>query len=80
MISDIPKKVEGMRKLINEVDRPVDQVIIESRIVIATETYARDLGARFGVGGRRDATNGTHLISGNLEDNTACLLYTSRCV
>ena len=71
MISDIPKKVEGMRKLINEVDRPVDQVIIESRIVIATETYARDLGARFGVGGRRDATNGTHLISGNLEDNTA---------
>ncbi len=70
MISDIPKKVEAMRQLINEVDRPVDQVVIESRIVIATETYARDLGARFGVGGRRDATNGTHMVSGNLNSNT----------
>jgi len=50
MISDIPKKVAGMRALINEIDRPVDQVVIESRIVIATETFARDLGAKFGIG------------------------------
>ncbi|SIQ63973.1 type IV pilus assembly protein PilQ [Solilutibacter tolerans] len=70
MISDIPKKVEAMRQLINEIDRPVDQVVIESRIVIATETYARDLGARFGVGGRSDRSNGTHMISGNLGSNT----------
>ena len=71
MISDIPKKVEAMRELINEIDRPVDQVVIESRIVIATETYARDLGARFGVGGRRNGTNGTQLVSGSLEANKA---------
>lgn len=64
MISDIPKKVEAMRQLINEIDRPVDQVVIESRIVIATETFARDLGARFGVGGRTDRTNGRHSIGG----------------
>ena len=70
MISDIPKKVEAMRQLINEIDRPVDQVVIEARIVIATETYARDLGARFGVGGRSDRSNGTHLISGDLGANT----------
>ncbi|MBS0199545.1 MAG: type IV pilus secretin PilQ family protein [Proteobacteria bacterium] len=50
MISDIPKKVAGMRSLINEIDRPVDQVVIEARIVIATETFARDLGAKFGIG------------------------------
>ena len=50
MISDIPKKVEEMKRLINEIDRPVDQVVIEGRIVIATESFARDLGARFGVG------------------------------
>ena len=70
MISDIPKKVEAMRQLINEIDRPVDQVVIESRIVIATESYARDLGARFGVGGRSNRSNGTHMISGDLNDNT----------
>ncbi len=69
MISDIPKKVEAMRALINEIDRPVDQVVIEARIVIATESFARDLGARFGVAGLRTGRNGRQAISGNLENN-----------
>ncbi len=51
MISDIPKKVARMRELVSHIDRPVDQVLIEGRIVIATDTFARDLGARFGIGG-----------------------------
>ncbi len=51
MISDVPKKVAQMRELISHIDRPVDQVLIEGRIVIATDTFARDLGARFGLGG-----------------------------
>ena len=54
MISDIPKKVEKMRELIGVIDRPVDQVLIESRIVIATDTFARELGAKFGIRGNRD--------------------------
>ena len=49
MISDIPKKVAQMRELIGVIDRPVDQVLIEGRIVIASDTFARDLGAKFGV-------------------------------
>ena len=65
MISDIPKKVAQMRELINVIDRPVDQVLIESRIVIATDTFARDLGARFGVQGR-ELGNNTRVISGSL--------------
>ncbi len=51
MISDIPKKVAQMRELIGVIDRPVDQVLIEARIVVATDTFARDLGAKFGIGG-----------------------------
>lgn len=54
MISDIPKKVARMRELIGVIDRPVDQVLIESRIVIATDTFARELGAKFGISGNRD--------------------------
>ncbi len=54
MISDIPKKIERMRELINVIDRPVDQVLIESRIVIATDTFARELGAKFGISGSRN--------------------------
>ena len=46
MISDIPKKIARMRELIGVIDRPVDQVLIESRIVIATDTFARELGAK----------------------------------
>lgn len=57
MISDIPKRVAEMKRLINEIDRPVDQVVIEGRIVIATESFARDLGARFGVGRRGTGNN-----------------------
>ena len=68
MISDIPKKVAQMRELISVIDRPVDQVLIESRIVIATDTFARDLGARFGIQGRRTGNN-TGAISGSLGNN-----------
>jgi len=64
MISDIPKKVAQMRELINVIDRPVDQVLIEGRIVIASDTFARDLGAKFGIGGTRSYNNG---------DNTATI-------
>lgn len=54
MISDIPKKIARMRELIDVIDRPVDQVLIESRIVIATDTFARELGAKFGISGSRN--------------------------
>ncbi|WP_115554491.1 type IV pilus secretin PilQ [Xanthomonas arboricola] len=65
MISDIPKKVAQMRELISHIDRPVDQVLIESRIVIATDTFARDLGARFGITG----ATGRGILSGSLGSN-----------
>ncbi len=71
MISDIPKKIAQMRELINVIDRPVDQVLIEGRIVIATDTFARDLGARFGIGGAHTygdntATIGSGATGGNV--------------
>lgn len=66
MISDIPKKIQQMKELIRVIDRPVDQVLIEARIVIATESFARDLGARFGISGQ-DGRNGKLITSGTLE-------------
>lgn len=54
MVSDIPKKIAQMRELINVIDRPVDQVLIESRIVVATDSFARELGAKFGVSGTKN--------------------------
>jgi type IV pilus assembly protein PilQ len=39
-----------VKKLIHELDVSVQQVMIESRIVIADDTFARDLGVKFGAG------------------------------
>ena len=41
LVSDTPEKVLEIRQLIAVLDRPVQQVLIESRIVIATDTFAR---------------------------------------
>lgn len=48
LVVDIPNKVDELRELVALLDRPVEQVLIEGRIVIATEEFARDLGVRLG--------------------------------
>ena len=54
-------------------DRPVDQVLIEARIVIADDTFARDLGARLGISNPNIHNDGVSTISGNIEANTATI-------
>ena len=65
LVIDIPQRVANIRDLVQKLDKPVDQVVIEARIVIANESVARELGARFGVSGN----NGDSYYSGNLEAN-----------
>jgi type IV pilus assembly protein PilQ len=47
-VQDIPAKLEEIRKLIQKTDVPVRQVMIESRIVEALDTFSRNLGIRLG--------------------------------
>ena len=49
LLIDTPKKIEEIRQLLATLDRPVDQVLIEARIVVASEQFARELGVIFGV-------------------------------
>ncbi len=65
LVIDIPSRVQEIQNLVDELDKPVDQVVIESRIVIANESFARDLGARFGVRGVKDRL----LSSGSIDAN-----------
>ncbi len=51
LINDTAEKIQEIRELIVLLDRAVDQVLFESRIVIADETFGRELGARFGLSG-----------------------------
>jgi type IV pilus assembly protein PilQ len=48
LIQDTPGKIREVRKLISELDHPVRQVMVESRLVEATDNYARSLGSRLG--------------------------------
>jgi type IV pilus assembly protein PilQ len=49
LINDTPDKIRDLRELIGTLDRPVQQVLIESRIVVATDQFTRQLGVRWGV-------------------------------
>lgn len=49
MITDTPDRIEAIQQLVLDLDRPVQQVQIESRIVIANSDFAHALGVRFGV-------------------------------
>ena len=71
LVNDIPKKVDEIKTLVALLDRPVDQVLIEARIVIATESFARDLGARLGLNGAKQGDSSLITYGGNLESTNA---------
>jgi len=73
LISDTRKKIDEIKRMLAVLDRPVDQVLIEARIVIADETFGRELGARFGINNPNVNNNSTSVISGNLEANSATI-------
>jgi type IV pilus assembly protein PilQ len=70
IIRDTQEQIEAIRRLVSRLDVPTQQVLIETRVVIADDNYRRDLGVRFGVsGGRQDGR--TRLgTSGTLEGAT----------
>lgn len=49
LIQDTAQKLNEIRRLIDRLDIPVKQVLIESRIVVANDDFSKDLGAKFGV-------------------------------
>jgi type IV pilus assembly protein PilQ len=53
IITDTPRKIQEVRELLTRLDVPARQVMIEARVVVATDGWSRDLGARlnFSVGG-----------------------------
>ncbi len=47
-VQDVSVRLEEVRKLLGQVDVPVQQVLIEARIVEANDTFAKNLGVRLG--------------------------------
>ncbi|WP_019916500.1 type IV pilus secretin PilQ [Methyloversatilis discipulorum] len=49
IVTDIPSRLEDIRRILIELDVATRQVLIEARIVEANEDFAKNLGARLGI-------------------------------
>ncbi len=66
-VTDIPVKLESVQQLIGKLDIPVRQVLIEARIVEASDTFGKSLGVRLGGSDLRGVRGGDpgYALSGN---------------
>ncbi|MGN6228063.1 MAG: type IV pilus secretin PilQ [Dyella sp.] len=64
LLHDSPERIKELRNLIAVLDKPVQQVLIESRIVVATDQFTRELGAKFGAQGSRTNPSGQVISTG----------------
>ena len=66
LVQDTAERLTDIRRMVQILDVPVRQVLIESRIVIVSESFERDLGARFGVtSAQKNGNNGLLAVTGN---------------
>ncbi|MCB1920904.1 MAG: type IV pilus secretin PilQ [Candidatus Competibacteraceae bacterium] len=74
IIKDVPSKMGEIRELVTQLDKPIRQVMIDSRVVIASDDFSRDLGARFGVSGVSTTGDGrVNTVSGNVNSTGAMI-------
>jgi type IV pilus assembly protein PilQ len=66
LVQDTSEKLADIRRLVQTLDVPVRQVLIEARIVIVSDTFERDLGVRFGITSAHQVNgNGLIAVTGN---------------
>ncbi len=64
LLQDTASKLAELRTLMERLDIPVRQVLVESRVVIANDDYARDLGVRLGFAHGGSIGDSSTLFSG----------------
>jgi type IV pilus assembly protein PilQ len=66
-VTDIPSKLEQVQQLIGKLDIPVRQVLIEARIVEASDSFGKSLGVRLGGSDLRaqNGGDGGYSVGGN---------------
>jgi len=57
-VTDIPSKLAQVQELISKLDIPVRQVMIEARIVEASDTFGKSIGVRLGGSDQRGVNGG----------------------
>lgn len=61
IVKDISQKLDEVSKLVKILDRPTPQVLIEARIVVASNNFSRDLGVQWGFSGAN--LDGNHRVA-----------------
>jgi type IV pilus assembly protein PilQ len=65
LVQDTADQLQEIRRLVETLDIPIRQVLIESRIVIVNDDLSRDLGVRLGLTAfEENSTDGVTVISG----------------
>lgn len=75
-VTDIPSKLDQVQSLIAKLDIPVRQVLIEARIVEASDTFGKSIGVRLGgrpftLNGSQNTQFGATYITPNIPPGTA---------
>ena len=65
IITDTRERLNNIKRLVAVIDKPTQQVLIEARIVEATDSFARDLGIRWGGQYNTTGKGGTHTVNGS---------------
>ncbi len=66
LVMDTAERLDTIRRMVQTLDVPVRQVLIEARIVVVSDTFERDLGARFGVTNvQKNGSNGLLSVTGS---------------
>jgi type IV pilus assembly protein PilQ len=66
LVQDTAENLAEIRRLVQTLDVPVKQVLIECRIVVVSDTFERDLGAQFGITtAQKNGNNGLLAVTGS---------------
>lgn len=74
LVQDTAKHIDAIVAMVQELDIPVRQVLIQSRIVLASTNFKLELGVRFGVTRNYTSSNGSQrVMSGSAEATNALI-------
>jgi type IV pilus assembly protein PilQ len=67
IVKDTEEVISEIRRTLQKLDVPIRQVMISSRIVIATDEFTKELGSRFGVTRAASNSNGFGVTTGTFQ-------------
>lgn len=77
IVKDTAETISNIRDLISKIDIAVKQVMIEARIVSATDTFSKEIGVKWGILSQGAASNRNLLVGGNLSTIDSLKTYTT---